>query len=266
MSCGNYPPSFDGPDKVTEFNNYLAYVSTLRGRDECCKGPLKQEVQKQNMCDPDYLVAQLKEKPENAGAVLQLANYCTVSGLSKKVVNTDSFQVKDACNVLMYANPEMLSSSGFSPCGENSYVVGETGFLRSGIPPSSIDRNTCTIQTCSWLSDPERESSGCESVVDKMVSFDQSMSPKEYAEQICSNSFEGSNCVQVFTEALTNLQQSSKKCCTTKIPAGKSMIIQIAIIVVAVVLLALFIWLVAALIQKISVSSQKETAIVQVSE
>lgn len=263
-NCGSWKPSFDGPDKVTQFNNYLAYVSTLPNKLACCQGALQTEVKNQGMCNPDYLVEQLKANPENASGVIQLANYCTTVNQGNKV-STDEFQVKDACNVLMYANPELLSRSDFSPCSSTMQYE-DQGFLQSGIPPSSIDVNTCTVKSCDWLSEAERGKSNCTDVVDKMVSFDGNVDPETYAKKICSNSFSGSNCVQVFTEALTNMQKSSRNCCSSKIPLGKSLAVQITIVAVALVLIGIFIWLIVELFRKISTSSKPQKAVVTVTK
>ena len=264
MSCGRLSPRFNGPDYVNDFSNYLAYVSTLHNSKDCCQGPLADEVQRLKMCEPDYLVSQIKDNPENASAVIQLANYCN-NIREGKTVTTDQFQVKDACNVLMYTNPELLSRADFSPCDKNMTFANQ-GFLQSGIPPSRVDVNTCTVKSCDWLSEAERGKSNCPNVVDKMVSFDGYINPKEYAEKICSNSFSGSNCVQVFTEALTNMQNSSRGCCTSKIPLGKSLAIQITIVVVALVLIGIFIWLIVVLFRKISTSSKPQRTVVTVAK
>lgn len=263
MSCGSRSPVFEGPDFVTDFNNYLAYVSTLPNSKACCHGPLMAEVNRHHMCNPDYLVSQIKEHPENASAVIQLANYCTTINESNKV-DTNTFNVKDACNVLMYANPELLSSSNFSPCNQD-VSLDKQSFLQSGIPPSSIDVNTCTVTSCNWLSDAERGSDSCKNVVDKLVSFDGSVDPDEYARKICSNSFSGSNCVKVFTKALTNMQNSSRTCCSKKIPLGKSIAVQVTLISVALILVGIFIWLIVELFRKISTSSKPQKALVTVS-
>ena len=249
MSCGSKSPVFEGPDYVADFNNYLAYVSTLRDNNSCCQGDLKTEVTRLNLCNPDYLVTQIKTNPENASAILQLANYCNTINPSK-TIDTSTFSIKDACNVLMYVNPELLSTANSSLCDTAS--SDGRGFLQSGIPPSGVDINTCTINSCEWLSDTERSSDSCADTVNATVSFNGSLDPEEYATKICSNSFAGDNCVSVFTEALTNLQKSSRVCCSNKIPIEKNIVVQITLIVAALVLLALFIWLIAELFRKMS--------------